>query len=144
MIYLHIKGVPSICSQLWFQFMTLLIALSKETQIPKWFNLNGATLIFTKFQKLRIFFICSKISPKPKKNLLRSATPFELYIRIFFSSDSRTPVHGILFFLQIHVPFGEIFSTCKKILNFWNFVNIKVAPFKLNHLGFYCIYSLFW
>ena len=38
----------------------------------------------------------------------------------------------------------KFFQHVKKILNFWNFVNIKVAQFKLNHLGFYCIYSLFW
>ena len=26
----------------------------------------------------------------------------------------------------------------KKLLNFWNFVNIKVGKSKLDHLGFYC------
>ena len=31
----------------------------------------------------------------------------------------------------------------KKLLKFWNFLNIKVAKFKLNHLGFYCKPSLF-
>jgi hypothetical protein len=31
----------------------------------------------------------------------------------------------------------------KKLLNFWNFVTIKVAKFKLKHLGFYCKPSLF-
>ena len=30
------------------------------------------------------------------------------------------------------------FQFVKKLLNFWNFVNIKVAKSKLNHLGFYC------
>ena len=34
--------------------------------------------------------------------------------------------------------FGNFFQHVKKLLNFWNFVNIKVAKSKLNHLGFYC------
>ena len=33
----------------------------------------------------------------------------------------------------------NFFQHVKKLLNFWNFVNIKVAKFKLDHLGFYCI-----
>ena len=37
---------------------------------------------------------------------------------------------GLLFF--------HFFSTVKKLLKFWNFVNIKVAKSKLDHLGFYC------
>ena len=32
----------------------------------------------------------------------------------------------------------------KKLLNFWDFVNIKVDPAKLDHLGFYYKPSLFW
>ena len=31
----------------------------------------------------------------------------------------------------------------KNLLNFWNFVNIKVAKFKSNHLGFYCKLDFF-
>ena len=34
--------------------------------------------------------------------------------------------------------FGQIFSTCEKNLNFWNFVNIKVVPF-----GFFFLYLWF-
>ena len=34
--------------------------------------------------------------------------------------------------------FGNFFQHVKKLLNFWNFVNIKMAKSKLNHLGFYC------
>ena len=67
----QVQGVPSICPQLWFQFMTFVIALSKETintKKPKWFNLNGATLIFTKLQKLRFFFHMLK------KNILMSSS----------------------------------------------------------------------
>ena len=45
-----------------------------------------------------------------------------------------------IFFLSF---FGKFFQHVKKLLNFWNFVNIKVAKFKLDHLGFYCRYSLF-
>ena len=30
---------------------------------------------------------------------------------------------------------GNFFQHVKKILKFWNFLNIKVAKFKLNHLG---------
>ena len=34
--------------------------------------------------------------------------------------------------------FGLSFQHVKKLLNFWNFVNIKVAKSKLDHLGFKC------
>ena len=44
---------------------------------------------------------------------------------------------------KIFLVLDKFFQHVKKILNFWNFVNIKVAPFKLDHLGFYCIYSFF-
>ena len=36
----------------------------------------------------------------------------------------------------LSIFFGNIFQHMKKLLNFWNFVNIKVAKSKLNHLGF--------
>ena len=38
---------------------------------------------------------------------------------------------GFLFFYF----FGKFFQHVKKLLNFWNFVKIKVAKFKLNHLS---------
>ena len=38
--------------------------------------------------------------------------------------------------------FGNFFQHVKKILNFWDVVNIRVNPTKLDHLGFYCKYSL--
>jgi hypothetical protein len=38
--------------------------------------------------------------------------------------------------------FGNFFQHVKKLLNFWILVNIKVAPAKLDHLGFYCKPSL--
>ena len=31
--------------------------------------------------------------------------------------------------------FGNFFQHVKKLLKFWNFLNIKVAKFKLNHLS---------
>ena len=31
--------------------------------------------------------------------------------------------------------FGNLFKHVKKLPNFWNFVKIEVAKFKLNHLG---------
>ena len=34
--------------------------------------------------------------------------------------------------------FGILFQHVKKLLNFWSFVNIKVAKSKSNHLGIYC------
>ena len=79
-----------------------------------------------------------------------------------FSSNPSTRVHGILIFLQIHVPgymkywffslflcvaqvaearvfiflfFWQFFSRCYFFFNFWNFVKIKVAKFKLNQTG---------
>ena len=45
---------------------------------------------------------------------------------------------------KVFLVLDKFFQHAKKILNFWNFVNIEVTPFELNHLGFYCIYSLFW
>ena len=33
---------------------------------------------------------------------------------------------------------GNFFQHVKKLINFWNFVNIKVAKSKSNYLGFYC------
>ena len=33
--------------------------------------------------------------------------------------------------------FGNFFQHVKKLLNFWNFINIKVAKSKLDHLDFY-------
>ena len=41
---------------------------------------------------------------------------------------------GFLFYFS----FGNFFRHVKKLLNFLNFVNIKVSKFKLNHLGFFC------
>ena len=82
-----------------------------------------------------------------------------------------TRVHEILIFLPIHVPrymkfwffslflcvaqavgvarhknkffFGNFFQHVKKLINFLNFVNIKVAKSKSNHLGFYCKLDFF-
>ena len=77
---------------------------------------------------------------------------------------SWTRVHGFAEEIKFHVPgymnlkkkillcaaqgvgvarrnfffFGNFFQHVKKLFNFWNFVNIKVAKSKLNHLGFYC------
>ena len=31
--------------------------------------------------------------------------------------------------------FGNFFQHVNKLLKFWNFLNIKLAKFKLNHLG---------
>ena len=38
---------------------------------------------------------------------------------------------------------ANFFQHVKKLLNFWNFVNIKVAKSKLDHLGFYCKLDFF-
>ena len=39
--------------------------------------------------------------------------------------------------------FGNFFQQVKKLLNFWDAVNIKVAKFKLDHLRFYCKWDFF-
>ena len=55
----NLQGVPSISTQFWFQFLTFLIFLSKKSNLqfkPKWFNLDFATVILTKFLKLINFF----------------------------------------------------------------------------------------
>ena len=46
---------------------------------------------------------------------------------------------GSIFFSD----FGNFFQHVTKLLNFGDFVNIKVTPANLDHLGFYCKYSLF-
>ena len=46
---------------------------------------------------------------------------------------------GAIFFLF----FGNFFQQVKKLLNFWDAVNIKVAKFKLDHLRFYCKLDFF-
>ena len=66
-----------------------------------------------------------------------------------FSSNPCTRVHGFLIFTIIvcielmgwwtgflfFYFFGNFFQHVKKLINFRNFVKIKVAKFKLNHLG---------
>ena len=134
-------------------------------------------MIFTKFPKLINFFTCWKKLAKKIFFLCRATpTAWATHKNIFYS-DSCTPVHWILFFLQIHVPgymkfrfffksmypgtwnldfytilmcssgggggpaqkkpknFANFFQHVKKFINFGNFVKIKVAKFKLNHLG---------
>ena len=60
-----------------------------------------------------------------KKNIFCAGPPPppELHIRIFSFSDSCTPVHGILFILQIHVPGYMIFCFVFKSMypGTWNF-----------------------
>jgi hypothetical protein len=52
-----------------------------------------------------------------------------------WSSKGKKFAHGgedrYIFFSN----FGNFFQRVKKILKFWNFVKVKVAKFKLNHLG---------
>ena len=42
---------------------------------------------------------------------------------------------------KIFFLFAKFFQHVKKLFNFWNFVKIKMAKFKLDHLGFYCKHS---
>ena len=80
------------------------------------------------------------------------------YTEEYFFSDSCTPVHEILIFFPLFLCvaqgvavevarrnffFGNFFQLVKILLNFWNFVNIKVAKSKLDHLGFYCKLDFF-
>ena len=58
-----------------------------------------------------------------------------------FSSNPCTRVHGMMggwtgFLFSFFS--GNFFQHVKKLLNFWNFVNIKVAKSKLDHFCFYC------
>ena len=69
-----------------------------------------------------------------------------------FEEKLKFHVHGFEEITKYHVPryidlkkkqnsmynLTFFFHHVKKLLNFWNFVNIKVANSKLNHLGFYC------
>ena len=84
----QIQGVPSTGTHFRFQFLTFLIALSKKSNLqfwPKWFNLNFATLTFTKFPKLINFFPCWKnLRKKKRKNCTGPPQPPELHIRVFF------------------------------------------------------------
>ena len=60
-----------------------------------------------------------------KKNIFCAGPhpPSELHIRIFSFSDSRTTVHWILFYLQIHVPGYMMFCFFFKSMypGTWNF-----------------------
>ena len=82
---------------IWFSYQKNLIC----NKNPNGFNLDFATLIITKLQKLNNFFTCWKKLP-PNFFCAGPPPPPELHIRIFFS-DSCTPVHRILIFLQIYV-----------------------------------------
>ena len=113
------------------------------------FNLNFATLMFTKFPKLINFFTCwKKIANIFLFFLCRpTSTPWATHKNIFFFRFMY-PVHWIMFYLQIHVPgymtflfslvlcvaqavevarhkknyfFWHFFSTCEKINQFWEF-----------------------
>ena len=64
-----------------------------------------------------------------------------------FSSNPCTGVHEISFTILMYSSggggpgfyffyfFGNFFQHVKKIFNFWNFVKIKVAKFKLSQTG---------
>ena len=61
-------------------------------------------LDFVFFQKIRLFF---RVDKKRQKINFFLARPHPLFFKMshnFVFSDSCTPVHGILFLLQIHVP----------------------------------------
>ena len=76
---------------------------------------------FLSFKPLEdFFFSCS-----PKGSFFPFGTPKEK------KNCSCWGGHVFLFFYF----FGNFYQRVKKLLNFWNFVNIKVAKFKLNHLG---------
>ena len=59
---------------------------------------------------------------------------------IFFTLWSRSTDPALCSHIRtnIFLVLGNCF-----FYHFWNFVNIKVAPFKLDHLGFHCIYIFF-
>ena len=72
----HIQGVPSICPQLWFQFLIFLIFLSKKTRFvikTKMEKLSWGHLDTYKISKIEQFFLMSKkIVQNQKKILLRN------------------------------------------------------------------------
>ena len=80
-------------------------------------SLKWGHLYIYKISKIKNFFACTGVHESEEKNIL------------MYSSK------GVADRSKFFFGFGEIFEQMKKILNFWNFVNIKVAPFKLNHLG---------
>ena len=83
--------------------------------------------IYKKLKNWLIFLRVKKNSPK--KLLLATST-----ILMCSSGGGGGPEQFFCSFFQ-HVK--------KTSLNFWVFVNIKVAPAKLDHLGFYCKYGVF-
>ena len=90
-----------------------------ETKRKK--NLLGAS------KRIFLFLLVPQIPPKG--SFFPFGTPKEKKLLKRWST-------GAFFF------FGNFFQ-CLKLLNIWKFVNIKVAKFKLTHLGFYCTPSLF-
>ena len=65
-----------------------------------------------------MFIPDSRVHESEKENILMCS-----------SGGGEGPAQIFLFF------FGNFFQHVKKLINFGNFVNIKVAKFKLNHLG---------
>ena len=84
----------------------------------------------------QIFFLWGTKGKKLPLGHQMEKTSFFQPLEELFSSLGRA---GFLSFYFL----GYFLQRVKKLLNFWNFVNIKVAKFKLNHLGFYCKPSLF-
>ena len=83
-IQYHMQGVPSISTQFWFPFIIFLMSYQKYVicqKEPKRFNLDFATLIFTKFKKLSNFFTRWK---NCQKNCASSPPLPELHIGILF------------------------------------------------------------
>ena len=75
------------------------------------------------------------ICVKEKKDEKRGA----LCCVLCYSNSSGGGGLGFYFFILLAFFFQHV----KKLLNVWNFVNIKVAKSKLDHLGFYCKLDFF-
>mgnify|MGYP006903838628 CR=1 FL=1 len=78
------------------------------------------------FQNSKNWLFFSHVEKKLPKKIIFCAglpPPPELHIRIFPFSDSYTPVHWILFYLQIHVPGYMMFCFFFKSMypGTWNF-----------------------
>ena len=78
----QIQGVPPISTHVWFQFLTLLIVLSKKNLVC---NKNSNGLWFCHFDTYKIskieyfFFMLKKNCQNQKKNLHRPSPPWAIF-----------------------------------------------------------------
>ena len=89
------------------------------------------------FEEKSKFHVPGYMDLKKKQNSMYRVHESEKKIFLCVAQAVGEAQHIFFFFLE------SFFQHVKKLINFWNFVNIKVAKSKSNHLGFYCKLDFF-